>query len=271
MIPRLLSVRRPLGGSRLRLLELLFPPACVACGEALVDGGPAAYCTACIEEFSEFTPPCCGGCGRSIPYLLPTGKTCGHCGGERTRYERAITLGPYEHLLREQLLRAKKPHGELSAIALAHRMVEVHGDALRQSAFDVVCPVPMHWWRRLRRMTNSPGTMANVFAQELDVPLASGLLARRRNTLPQFTLSNTERAKNVRNAFALAGGYRLSGANVLLVDDILTTGSTVTEATRALLAGGADRVTVVAIARSSAEDSHSAQVPRLPAEEMSGQ
>lgn len=271
MLATLLSIGRRYPSNRQRMLELLFPPACVACGVTLGEAGPATYCTACITQFAEFTPPCCAGCGRSIPFPLPTGKTCGHCGLEHIRYERAVTLGPYEHLLREQLLRAKKPHGELSAIALAHRLTEVHGDELRQAELDVVCPVPMHWWRRLRRMTNSPATMASVIARGLGVPLGSGLLVRRRNTVPQFTLSNTERAKNVRNAFGVARGYSLKAAHVLLVDDILTTGSTVNEATRALLAGGAQRVTVVAIARSSAEHSPAVLDLRLPPVEMSGE
>ena len=220
------------------------------CGEALDRPTPAAFCRACLHEFAEFHPPYCPGCGATVPQPLAAGKTCGHCGGGKTRYDLAVSLGPYEGLLREQLLRAKKPTGEQVAVALAHRLLQHHSEQLQAADIDVVCPVPMHWRRRLRRMTNSPSTMASVIAQQLGVPLASGLLVRRRYTLPQFQLSPTDRLSNVRSAFRVAAGHRLQSAHVLLVDDILTTGATVTQCSRALRHGGAARVTVAAVARS---------------------
>lgn len=222
----------------------------MVCGEAIQEATCAAFCWSCLEEFHEFFPPYCPGCGAAVPHPIEEGKTCGHCGGGKTRYDRAVTLAPYDGLLREQLLRAKKPTGEQVAVALAHRLLERHGEALRAAELDVVCPVPMHWRRRLRRMTNSPSTMASVIAQQLGVPLASGLLVRRRYTVPQFQLSPTDRQANVRGAFRVAAGHKLQSAHVLLVDDILTTGATVTQATRALRVAGAAKVTVAAVARS---------------------
>lgn len=235
---------------RQRTLELLFPPACTGCRNPLAEGGPVAFCEVCLEQFAEFQPPYCFGCGASVPIQLQAGRTCGHCGGARPRFDRALALGPYDGLLREMLLRAKKPTGELAAVALAHRALAVHGAKLQELAPDVVCPVPSHWRRRMWRLASSPATMADVVARRLDLPLAGNLLCRRRHTAMQHTLPPTGRRENLRAAFKLGTGYKLQSAHVLLVDDILTTGATCNEAARTLRKAGAAQVSVLVIARS---------------------
>ncbi|QDU57741.1 ComF family protein [Aeoliella mucimassa] len=235
---------------RERLLEMLFPPSCAACHAPIAQGGPAQFCDDCLELFDEFRPPFCAGCGASVPVDLPEGHTCGHCHGERRRYNHAVALGPYEGLLRDLLLRAKRPQGEIVALALAERLVELHGNELREREIDVVCPVPMHWRRRIRRMANCPTTIADVVARRLQVPLAAGLLRRRRATRPQTSLAPSGRDQNVRRAFALGAGYQLQSAHVLLVDDILTTGATCNAAARTLRRAGAKSVTLAVIGRS---------------------
>ncbi len=235
---------------RERMLELVFPPACASCGGALESSGPASLCDACIGQLGEFAAPFCFGCGASVPVALPEGNTCGHCGGERPRYHRAIALAPYDGLLRDLILRAKKPHGELVAAALARRLMREQGDRLSELDIDVVCAVPMHWRRRLRRLCNSPATIAEVVALELGVPLATDLIRRVRATKPQYALPPSGRAENVRRAFALRAGYQLDSAHVLLVDDVLTTAATCNEAVRALRRAGARDVSIAVIGRS---------------------
>jgi predicted amidophosphoribosyltransferase len=233
-----------------RLLELLYPPACIACGAEIEAGGPASFCDACSQRLAVFEPPFCPACGASVPVALPAGKTCGHCGDSRPRFDRATSLAPYEGLLRELLLRAKKPEGEVTALALAHRLLAERGDWLRGIEIDVVCAVPMHWSRRLRRLCNSPATMASVVARELKLPLAAELVCRRRATQQQYSLPPTRRAANVRRAFEVRAGYELKSAHVLLVDDILTTGATCNEVARALKRSGASEVSVAVVGRS---------------------
>jgi predicted amidophosphoribosyltransferase len=235
---------------RERVLELLFPPACTSCGERLELGGQVSFCEKCLEQFEVFEPPLCYGCGASVPVEMDLGKTCGQCGGARPRFDRAYALAPYDGLVRDLLLRSKRPHGELTAAALARRLVAERGEWLRELDLDVVCAVPMHWQRRMRRLCNSPATMADVIARELDIPVAVDLLRRLRSTRPQYTLPPSGRAENVRRAFALRPGYQLRSAHVLLVDDILTTGATCNEAARALRRAGARQVSVAVIGRS---------------------
>ncbi len=235
---------------RERVLELFFPPACTSCGESLEFGGTASFCPTCMERLEVFQPPFCYACGATVPVELPDDQPCGHCRGERPRFDRAFSYAPYDGLVRELLLRAKQPQGELIAAALARRLVAERGDSLRELDIDVVCAVPMHWLRRTRRLCNSPATMADLIARDLDVALATDLLQRRRSTKLQATLPPSGRAENVRRAFGLRPGYQLHSAHVLLVDDILTTGATCNEAARELKRAGAAQVSVAVIGRS---------------------
>ncbi len=114
---------------------------------------------------------------------------------------------------------------------------------------DAIVPVPMHWSRKLWRGTNSPQTIAERFATRLGIPLAEHLLARRRRTAPQASLSANKRLANVRGAFRAARHADLPGARLLLIDDIMTTGATVNEASKMLSRSGASFIGVVVLAR----------------------
>jgi len=109
--------------------------------------------------------------------------------------------------------------------------------------------VPMHWRRRWQHGTNSAALLAEQLARRLRVPLAVGLLRRDRNTLPQFSLPPSERPANVRSAFSVRPSYHLDRACVLVVDDILTTGATCSEASRVLRRAGATHVAVAVVGR----------------------
>jgi ComF family protein len=135
------------------------------------------------------------------------------------------------------------------SIAIAELTWQRHGERLQAQRPDVVVPVPKHWRRRWVHGTNSAALLAEVMARRLAVPLAGGLLRRVRNTPPQFSLPPSERRANVRGAFGVRAGYYLDRARVLLVDDILTTGSTCSSAARVLKRAGAAHVAVVVAGR----------------------
>jgi ComF family protein len=164
-------------------------------------------------------------------------------------FDETIALGHYTGGLRELLLRMKRADGDSISLAVGHLLWQQCAGRLAQAEAHVVAPIPLHWRRRLLHRTNSAAVLAEVVAGRLGLPLADGLLRRRRNTPRQFDLTPPQRWDNVRNAFAVSGGYHLQRANVLLVDDILTTGATCSAAARVLRKAGAQRVTVAVIAR----------------------
>jgi ComF family protein len=251
------------GKMRLATLELIFPAACASCQAELTSDSPSnssfALCSVCLDEIDLFDGPTCDRCGAPVPHLGSStdrsathmSKTagCSRCRGRKMWFDETIAAGLYSNRLRELLLRMKRAEGEAISLAVGQLVWRQCGERLAEAAIDVVVPIPLHWRRRLAHRTNSAAILAEVLSRRLQLPMAERLLRRRKHTEPQFSLTPPQRWKNVRHAFSIRGGHHLNQAHVLLVDDILTTGATCSDAARALRKAGAARVTVVVAAR----------------------
>jgi ComF family protein len=190
----------------------------------------------------------CRRCAAVIPEIEVGRPDCFSCRKSRLRFVRTICLSKYDAELQKAVLKVKHPSAEVLALALADMLVALRGDDLRALAADVIVPVPMHWRRRLLAGTNNPELVAERLGKHLGLPIAQRSLVRCRHT-PKQAGSPNERISNVRGAFAVRRPKSIAGRRVLLVDDVLTTGATCNEATRALLDAGADEVTVSTLAR----------------------
>ena len=230
-------------------LDLLFPPVCAACDKEISSEEKIALCDACQKEFTQPVGKCCPRCGGSHLSPSKSGTRCASCRRYRYRFSQVAFLGKYEQGLRRAVLRIKQPNEEMLSLALGKLSVERLAPTVRTWEPDAVAPIPMHWWRRLHRGVNNPELLGEVWARRLQIPLARGLLIRRQNTPPQADLPPPERFQNMRNAFRVAKNYRLEGAKILLVDDILTTGATCHAAAQALRERGAAEVGVAVLAR----------------------
>jgi ComF family protein len=163
-------------------------------------------------------------------------------------FDEAIRLGPYEGLLREVVLRMKDWHGEGLAEMMGQLWVE-HAEAkLRSLAADVVIPVPLHWASRWLRGYNQSLALARSLAAKLQIPCRPRWLRRVRWTSSQTPLTGEARRKNLRDAFRARKGLTLEGKTVLLVDDVLTTGTTASEAARALRTARPARIVAAVLA-----------------------
>jgi ComF family protein len=229
--------------------DLLLPEVCAACGadHVTVEG----LCQPCnLELLSLVALPACPLCGSTLgPNIPGRPERCGGCPDTLPRFHRAFRLGPYAGCLR-LAIRGLKYHryerlrGRLTAL-LAER-IRAGWDG---EPFDAVVPVPMHWRRRISRGFDHAWSIADCLARELGVPLGDDLV-RIRNTPPQVHLPRTRRLENVHGAFAVRSAATVQGANLLLVDDVTTTGATADEAARTLLAAGAHRVALAVLAKS---------------------
>jgi predicted amidophosphoribosyltransferase len=243
--------------------NLVFPPCCLSCDTELDENAmtatDVALCEPCIEQMEFFDGPTCDRCGAPVPLanpengegLLPVKKVAGcyRCRGRKIWFDGTIALGLYGGRLKEILLRMKVAEGDALSLAMGRLVWQLRGERLATLGVDVVAPIPLHWRRRVAHRTNSAAVLAEVLSSKLGVPRANGLLRRNRYTRKQFDVSPTERWTNVRSAFAVRAGYHLRDAHVLLVDDILTTGATCSEAARTLRAAGAARVSIAVVAR----------------------
>lgn len=231
-------------------IDLLFPANCLACNCEL-DQTPdrIGYCLDCRDEMGRGDWPVCRRCAARVPMIPGEVADCAHCRDEKLWFDRALALGEYEGLLRDQILAMKTDRSERLAGAVGHLMVARLGDELRALQPDAIVPVPMHAWRRLARGTNPPAALAMTLGRMLDLPTFSRLLMRRRNSQPQVGLTRPARFRNIRGEMQVRKSYSIEAPHVLLVDDTLTTGATCSEAARMLKRAGAAKVTVVVAAR----------------------
>jgi ComF family protein len=230
-------------------VQLILPAVCAVCSRSL-NPTEFNFCSECRSALTTDTFSTCPFCAATVGFHALVEDGCPQCRTSNLKFEKAIRLGPYEGLLREIILRMKNRNGETMAELIGELWAEHAEPRLREFAADFIIPVPLHWWRRWNRGYNQSEALAMMLASRLKIPCRPGWLRRIRNTPQQTSQTPSERKKNVRGAFRARSWTPIRGKRVLLVDDVLTTGSTCSEAARALREAGASQVSVAILARS---------------------
>jgi ComF family protein len=230
-------------------LQLLYPRVCWSCGQGYPPGGDD-FCPACLESLTRDLHPRCPQCAAAVGPFVNLDDGCTHCRGVALGFEGALCLGSHVGLLRALILRLKHHSGEGLAEVLAGLWANHRSCAFRASGAQVVVPVPLHWWRRLTRGYNQSESLARALARNLGIPCRSRWLRRVRATRRQrHDMSPAARKENVHQAFRARPNPELKGKTILLVDDVMTSGSTASEVARALKRAGAGQVVVAVLAR----------------------
>ncbi|MCS6850560.1 MAG: ComF family protein [Gemmataceae bacterium] len=232
--------------------HLLYPATCGGCG-ALLPPTEDAFCPSCVQALTSDPFDTCPRCASTLgPFVVRSEAGCGRCRAQSFHFERVDRRGPYTGLLRELVLRCKQPGGEGLAARLGELWAAHAGPRLAAMHADLVVPVPLHWRRRWWRGFNQSEVLAEALARAVCLPCWSAAVRRIRPTPQQTAQPAAQRLENVRGAFRAKPSPRLEGRTVLLVDDVLTTGSTASEAAGALKAAGAARVVVAVVAHDRA-------------------
>lgn len=239
-----------LKGAGNAIVDLLIPPSCALCGDTLTAPATRPFlCGECHESLTPASVERRSRCAARVGLATTGDDGCVLCRDVRLKFDRVVTLGSYDESLRQAVLQMKRWRKENLSTAIAELLVERLHAELVKMPIDVIVPVPMHWRRRFMRVTNSAEIVAQTVAADLRVPYSRRVLRRRRATKPQASLSPGQRRRNVRDAFCVARGSDWRGANVLLVDDILTTGATCSEIAAVVKRAGAVTVNVLVVAR----------------------
>lgn len=227
--------------------HLLWPGQCPGCKE-LIMPSDEGLCQSCWQDLSAAVGgDYCRYCGNDVsPFGIVAGR-CGHCQDKTYAWDGLIRVGRYETTLRSMVLSLKFAECTEWTPRLAAMLTDAVMAGGLSDRIDIVVPVPLHWRRRLSRGFNQ----AYLLAKGLDLPgvTISTDLVRVRNTVQQWDLTPPQRRRNVKGAFALRKGHPFSDKVVLLVDDITTSGATLTECARTLKAAGADKVYAAIIAK----------------------
>lgn len=237
------------------VLQFVFPPRCGGCATTVKSDfdpalpGGTQFCRVCHAALCPLIEYSCERCGaRTGPYSQPVGE-CGHCRRRPLRFRSVICLGMYERLMRHVVLSAKWSWSTAMMQTLGRMLAAERSDRFLSLSPDVVIPIPHHWRQRLTRRFNPSSLIAEELGRSLRLPCDHLILRRRRRARPQKRVAVASRFENQSGTFGFINGHLIRGQRVLLVDDVLTTGATCSEAARVLLAAGASECHVAVIAR----------------------
>lgn len=229
--------------------DILFPPLCHACKAFIPDAGEIHLCESCQAASPPVVSPHCTICG--LPFLTEGGSDhlCGGCIADPPPFAaaRAAVLfdGPVRELIHAFKYGKKVQHCRPLGLLTARQL----GGFASTVPADLIIPVPLHVKRLRERGFNQALLLSESLSKKWHIPLSRNNLRRIRWTEPQIHLSAAERTENVRGAFAVQAGAGVQNRRVILVDDVYTTGSTVTECARTLVQSGARTVYVMTVAR----------------------
>jgi competence protein ComFC len=223
-----------------RLINSIYPSACPVCENQPDNLSHAPICNACWSQIKRYGGPSCSIC--ALPFASEYPRICGSCLKKRPPFSLVIPFGLYEGVLADAislfkfhgLRRFSQPLGKLLLY-------------LDIPQTDAIIPVPLTPKGLQRRGFNQSLLIAKVIARKIQVPLFMDTLLKVKETRPQIGLSATERQSNLKNAFKVTGDIR--DKRILLIDDVMTTGATVTECSKVLLSAGAKEILVVTLAR----------------------
>jgi len=234
------------------LIDLAYPQQCCSCGILLAPGTRAAFCASCAARVRVVGEPLCAACGSPLRPQLSEPR-CLRCTTEPPPFSSARSWAYYSTDRNEKnplarAIWALKYGGRLD---VGRRLARVLADEtpLEATERDLVLPVPLHNTRLRRRGFNHACILAAAVARRIRAPLVPGALRRIRATLSQVSLPEAARTANVRGAFAVADPIAIARRRIVLVDDVYTTGATVTECAIALRTAGAAAVDVLTLAR----------------------
>ncbi len=237
-----------------QLANFLYPPRCAVCGDRFGLEAQRRVCDPCLARVEKIPRPICSLCGAPMQSAGAIEDRCASCLDRRPNFASARAVARYRPSAesdRRSLPSLIRRHKYGLDQSLAKALAEFLGEELPYSSADcdVVVPVPLHprrlWWRGF----NQAALLAMTISRRLEKPLEVEALRRSRMTTPQTSQDHDARRRNVRRAFAVTRPARIKGRRILLIDDVMTTGATVDECARVLMAAGAARVDVLTLAR----------------------
>ena len=233
-----------------KAIDFIMPPRCIVTGDIVDAQGmtsPQAW-----SALNFIANPQCNRCGFPFDFddgQAKEGSICAGCLKEPPVFDKARSALVYDDASRNVILAFKHADQTLSVTSFIPWLNRAGSDILEKA--DYLVPVPLHRWRLLRRRFNQSGLVAQYLSKDTKISCLLDALLRTRATVTQGYLHANQRKKNVKNAFAVNPKHieRIKDKHLVLIDDVYTTGSTVSECTKVLLKAGAASVCILTVAR----------------------
>ncbi|MCP9455733.1 MAG: ComF family protein [Nitrospira sp.] len=244
------AVGRYVKATTRQTVRFLFPVSCAACGVPLTDDPIPYFCSRCWNTLTPLPSTRCSRC--SYPFVSPAAtshtprQVCWSCRKRPPSFTKAWTLYPYVSPLREALHLFKYKRKVALAEPLARLIINQFPTG---ESFDLIIPVPLHIDRLREREFNQSLLLADRVGHHFGLRVSCTDLVRLRPSPQQTTLRRKERLKNLRGVFTVLHPSSITGKRILLIDDVLTTGTTTNECAKALRKAGSSDVYVLTLGR----------------------
>lgn len=224
--------------------SIIFPYYCVLCNIQECDN--YGFCIECWKKLIFINPPFCYVCGRMLELNLENKITCLKCIMHKNHFDHARSLF-YFNDASQQLIHHIKYYDKTYSLKLLSKLVAVNYKDF-YSVCDLIIPVPMHKSKRLKRLYNQAQVIGSYISQSLGIPIRNDILLKHKTTIAQSDLTAKQRKNNLKNCFTVHQKFRIKNKNILLIDDVMTTGTTINRCSEMLKKHGADQVLCFTIA-----------------------
>lgn len=231
-----------------RLFDFIYPKRCPICDDIVIPKG-CMVCDSCKDILRPLASPLCYKCGRQI--ISASSEYCDTCSNYNFSFERAFSLWPYTNTVKSSLSNFKYKGRREFAEYYADKLYEHFSLLTSKLNITAIIPVPIHCERLKSRGYNQADLISNILSKKMDLPNISDYLIRSKNTIAQKNLDPLSRRKNLKNAFEINKNshyYGIHLRNILLIDDIYTTGSTADACSTILKENGTEKVYVLCVA-----------------------
>jgi len=230
-------------------LDLLFPPRCHICDRQMTVQRQSCICADCFTQLDYIQSPLCIRCGWQFEIFSGAkDHYCSDCLQDMPSFDTARSLLRYRSPLPD-LLHRLKYRADSAVIGAIEAILAYNGKIWEQQKCELIIPVPLHAKRLRQRGFNQSQLLARLAFSGFQEKIAINLLLRAKNTTSQTGLSGLERRRNLKDAFFVTNTNMVKGRSVWLVDDVFTTGTTVSECSKILKKNGASEVHVWTLAR----------------------
>src|SRR5438094_1849187 len=228
-------------------VSLLYPPVCTICGGNVRAG--EYLCNRCEAKVVRIVAPFCQKCSEPFEGSITSEFTCANCAHRTIHFDAAVSAYRGRGVVRE-IIHEFKYGRQLHLRHLVARWLHaaLDDERLRGRRFDIIVPVPLHSARQRERGFNQASLLAALLSERIAAPVKP-VLERIRYTTTQTAFDRSERMENLRGAFRLRRKMDVRGLRVLLVDDVLTTGATLSECARILKKAGSASIHAATAAR----------------------
>ena len=229
------------------LINLLFPKYCLICNQIIADG---YFCHSDFNKLHYISKPACKICSYPFEFEIDNEMLCPKCLGKKPPYSKALSIFRYDEISKKFIGNLKYRDNSHLAKDFA-QIIYNHSQEILKNNINFIIPVPLHKKRLRKRKYNQSALIVKYLSQLTNITAIYDLLIRVKDTVPQTTLNKNLRAKNISGAFILNKKFAeiIKERNILLIDDVVTSGATIEACSKILLKAKVNKIYVITLAK----------------------